>query len=33
LSVTTISFNSLWGRPGLFFEAIVSVGKPVERRA
>jgi Cu+-exporting ATPase len=30
VSVTTIFFNSLWGRPSLFFQAILSVGKPVE---
>ncbi len=29
VSVTTIFFNSLWGRPSLFFQAILSVGKPV----
>ena len=29
-SVTTIFFNSLWGRPGLFFQAILSVGRPIE---
>jgi heavy metal translocating P-type ATPase len=28
LSVTTIFFNSLWGRPQLFFGAVLSVGKP-----
>ncbi len=27
VSVTTIFFNSLWGRPGLFFQAILSVGR------
>ncbi len=27
VSVTAIFFNSLWGRPSLFFDAIVSVGK------
>lgn len=26
-SVTTIFFNSLWGRPRLFFDAVVSVGR------
>jgi P-type E1-E2 ATPase len=31
VSVTTIFFNSLWGRPSLFFQAILSVGKPMER--
>ncbi len=29
LSVTTIFVNSLWGRPSLFFEAIMSVGRAV----
>ena len=29
VSVTTIFFNSLWGRPGLFIDAILSVGRPV----
>ena len=28
LSVTTIFVNSLWGRPSLFFDAIMSVGRP-----
>ncbi len=32
VSVTTIFFNSLWGRPSLFFQAILSVGKPIEPR-
>jgi len=32
VSVTAIFFNSLWGRPSLFFQAILSVGKPVEQR-
>jgi hypothetical protein len=27
VSVTAIFFNSLWGRPGLFFRAIESVGR------
>lgn len=27
-SVTAIFVNSLWGQPGLFFRAILSVGKP-----
>jgi len=27
VSVTAIFFNSLWGRPGLFFQAILSVGR------
>jgi Cu+-exporting ATPase len=29
VSVTMIFFNSLWGQPSLFFQAILSVGKPV----
>lgn len=29
VSVTAIFFNSLWGRPSLFIDAILSVGKPV----
>ena len=33
VSVTLIFFNSLWGRPSLFFQAILSVGKPVEQRS
>ncbi len=28
LSVTTIFLNSLWGRPALFVEAVLSVGRP-----
>jgi heavy metal translocating P-type ATPase len=28
VSVTTIFFNSLWGRPRLFIDAILSVGRP-----
>jgi len=28
LSVSTIFINSLWGRPSLFFNAILSVGRP-----
>ncbi|HXF66455.1 MAG TPA: cation-translocating P-type ATPase [Burkholderiales bacterium] len=28
-SVTAIFFNSLWGRPRLFFDAILSVGRPL----
>jgi heavy metal translocating P-type ATPase len=28
LSVTTIFFNSLWGRPQLFFGAVLGVGRP-----
>jgi len=27
LSVTTIFVNSLWGRPSLFFDAVMSVGR------
>jgi Cu+-exporting ATPase len=27
LSVTAIFFNSLWGRPSLFIDAILSVGR------
>ena len=33
VSVTTIFFNSLWGRPGLFFQAIMSVGRGVPASA
>ena len=29
-SVTVIFFNSLWGRPSLFFDAILSVGRPTQ---
>ena len=29
VSVTAIFFNSLWGRPQLFFDAVLSVGRPV----
>jgi Cu+-exporting ATPase len=29
VSVTLIFFNSLWGRPRLFIDAILSVGRPV----
>jgi len=29
VSVTVIFFNSLWGRPSLFFDAILSVGQPI----
>jgi P-type E1-E2 ATPase len=29
-SVTTIFVNSLWGRPRLFFDAILSVGRPLQ---
>jgi heavy metal translocating P-type ATPase len=29
VSVTAIFFNSLWGRPRLFFDAIHSVGRPM----
>ncbi len=28
-SVTTIFFNSLWGKPSLFFDAVMSVGRPL----
>jgi len=30
VSVTAIFFNSLWGRPSLFFDAILSVGQPLQ---
>ncbi len=30
VSVTAIFFNSLWGRPSLFFDAILSVGRPIQ---
>ncbi|MBX6329108.1 MAG: cation-translocating P-type ATPase [Pseudolabrys sp.] len=33
VSVTIIFLNSLWGRPSLFFQAILSVGKPIEQRS
>lgn len=33
ISVTAIFINSLWGRPLLFINAILSVGRPVERSA
>ncbi len=33
LSVTTIFVNSLWGRPSLFFDAIMSVGQGVPAAA
>jgi Cu+-exporting ATPase len=33
VSVTAIFFNSLWGRPQLFFDAIMSVGRPVGAEA
>lgn len=33
LSVTTIFLNSLSGQPSLFFQAILSVGKPVDKLA
>lgn len=33
LSVTTIFVNSLWGRPSLFFDAIMSVGRGVPAEA
>ena len=29
VSVTAIFFNSLWGRPRLFIDAVLSVGRPV----
>lgn len=29
VSVTAIFVNSLWGRPRLFVDAILSVGRPV----
>ena len=29
VSVTAIFFNSLWGTPQLFFDAIRSVGQPI----
>lgn len=29
VSVTAIFFNSLWGQPRLFFDAIMSVGRPL----
>ena len=32
VSVTTIFFNSLWGQPSLFFQAILSVGKPIDQK-
>ena len=31
VSVTAIFFNSLWGRPRLFIDAILSVGRPLEK--
>jgi hypothetical protein len=31
--VTAIFFNSLWGSPRLFFDAIRSVGQPVHPAA
>lgn len=33
VSVTAIFFNSLWGRPQLFFDAVLSVGRPAEAAA
>ncbi len=30
VSVTSIFVNSLWGRPSLFFDAILSVGRPAQ---
>jgi Cu+-exporting ATPase len=32
-SVTTIFFNSLWGKPQLLFDALMSVGRPIEVRS
>lgn len=32
-SVTAIFFNSLWGRPQLLFDALMSVGRPLEVKA
>jgi hypothetical protein len=32
VSVTAIFFNSLWGQPSLFFQAVLSVGKPIDRK-
>ncbi|MHB1142322.1 MAG: heavy metal translocating P-type ATPase [Sulfuricaulis sp.] len=32
-SVTTIFVNSLWGRPQLLFDALMSVGRPLEVRS
>jgi heavy metal translocating P-type ATPase len=32
VSVTAIFFNSLWGQPSLFFQAILSVGKPIDQK-
>ncbi len=29
-SVTTIFFNSLWGRPRMLFDALMSVGRPLD---
>jgi len=31
VSVTAIFFNSLWGTPRLFFDAIRSVGQPIAK--
>lgn len=33
VSVTSIFFNSLWGRPRLFIDALLSVGRPVQQAA
>jgi len=33
VSVTAIFINSLWGRPSLFFQAILSVGRSVNPAA
>jgi cation transport ATPase len=30
VSVTAIFFNSLWGKPSLFLDAILSVGQPIQ---
>ncbi len=32
VSVTTIFFNSLCGQPLLFFQAVLSVGKPIDQK-
>lgn len=32
-SVTAIFFNSLWGQPRIFFDAILSVGGPLPETA
>lgn len=33
ISVATIFFNSPWEPPRLFFDAILSVGRPAEKAA